>query len=126
MDLLFRDCATWNPTLAEHVNTNYLLMSIKHNRHAILGHLWSMSFIYSIKCAHLWHQTRLLHILEVLLGLFDGKAEVRMVVLHASKGPMVGSHDACVEHLLLASNTDNALFGSLVWGAVVISNLRLS
>ena len=64
--------------------------------------------------------------LEVLLGLFDGKAEVRMVVLHTSKGPMVGSDDTCVEHLLLASNTDNALFGSLVWGAVVISNLRLS
>ena len=85
MDLLFRDCATWNPTLAEHINTNYLWMCIKHNRHAILGHLWSMSVINAIKRAHLRHQTRLLHMLEVLLGLFDREAEVGMVVLHAGK-----------------------------------------
>ena len=85
MSLLFWDSATWNPTLTQHVNTYYLSMSINHNRHAILRHLWSMSFIYTIKCAHLWHQTRLLHMLEVLLGLFDREAEVGMVVLHACK-----------------------------------------
>ena len=85
MSLLFWDSATWNPTLTQHVYTNYLSMSIKHNRHAILRHLWSMSFINSIYCAHLWHQTRLLHVLEVLLGLFNREAEVGMVVLHAGK-----------------------------------------
>ena len=85
MGLLFGDSATWNPTLAQHVNTNHLPLPIKHDRHAILRHLWCMGFIYTIKCAHLWHQTRLLHMLEVLLGLFDREAEVGMVVLHAGK-----------------------------------------
>ena len=85
MGLFFGDSAAWNSTLAQHVNTNHLPLSIKHDRHAILRHLWSVSFIYTIKCAHLWHQTRLLHMLEVLLGLFDREAEVGMVVLHAGK-----------------------------------------
>ena len=82
MYFLLRNCATWNPTFAQHVYTNYLLLSIEHNRHTVLRHLWSMGVINAIKCAHLWHQARLLHMLEVLLCLFDRETEVRMVVLH--------------------------------------------
>ena len=65
--------------------------------------------------------------LEILLGLFDREAEIGMVVLYTGKGPIIRFHDACVEHLLLASNTDDALFGNgLVWGAIVIGNECLS
>ena len=80
MGLLFRDGATWNSTLTQHIYTNYLLLSIEHTRRTYpILRMWSMSFI------DLWHHTSLFQLLEVLLSLFDRKAEVGMVVLHTGK-----------------------------------------
>ena len=83
MGLLFRNGATWNSTLAQHVYTNDLLLPVEHHRQT--SELRMRIVIDRVKCAHLWHHARLLQVLEVLLGLFDREAEVGMVVLHTGK-----------------------------------------
>ena len=83
MGLLFRNGAAWNSTLAQHVYTDDLLLSVEHHRQTAELCMWIV--VDGVKSAHLGHHTRLFQVLEVLLGLLDREAEVGMVILHAGK-----------------------------------------
>ena len=84
MGLLFRNGATWNSTLAQHVYTNDLLLSVDEH-HRQTSKLRVRIVVNRVKSAHLGHHTRLFQVLKVLLGLLDREAEVGMVILHAGK-----------------------------------------